>query len=81
MGGGGVQKFPKIIFFDDFFYFSEGYLVEFFGTLIARSSTKMIAVNYQNYSCQLHYLKRERYYISTLCFKMARQMTLSTELS
>jgi hypothetical protein len=48
---------------------------------IARSSTKMIAVNYQNDSCQLHYPKRERYYISSLCFEMARQMTLSTELS
>jgi hypothetical protein len=42
---------------------------------------QMIAVNYQNDSCQLHYPKRERYYISSLCFEMARQMTLSTELS
>jgi hypothetical protein len=46
--------------------------------VIARSSTKMIAVNYQNDSCQLHYPKRERYYISSLCFEMAHQMTLST---
>jgi hypothetical protein len=39
----------------------------------------MIAVNYIWKHLVFAYPKRERYYISSLCFEMARQMTLSTQ--
>jgi hypothetical protein len=41
---------------------------------------QMITVNYIWKHLVFAYPKRERYYISSLCFEMARQMTLSTEL-
>jgi hypothetical protein len=42
---------------------------------------QMITVNYIWKHLVFAYPKRERYYISSLCFEMVRQMTLSTELS
>jgi hypothetical protein len=49
-------------------------------SLIWRSSTKWYTVNSIWKHSVLAYPKRERYYISRLCFEIARKFSLSTEL-
>jgi hypothetical protein len=47
----GVQNFPKIIFFDDFFYFSKGYLVEFFENFCDTSLVQLALASWAKSCC------------------------------